>query len=111
MFDFMLDIGNYDSRKVGRYDSDDLAVSTCSVSDGQKPFETAVRHLEYNDGKWVIVEMYDDEAHAQIGHDNWVKTMTSGNLPDYLRNCGNARIAQLIDAVGEEEWMIFPRQQ
>ena len=111
MFNFMMDVGNYDSRKVDRYEEGDVFVSTAGVSDGQKPFETAVARPEYNDGKMVIVEMYDTEAAAQIGHCNWVKTMTSDDLPDYLRDCGNAGLAQLIDLVGGEEAMIFPRSK
>lgn len=108
MFGFMDMMGNYDSRKVDRYETEGLLVSTCSVTDGQKPFETAVSHRSYNDGKWVIVEMYDTEAKAQIGHLNWVKTMTADALPKKLVDCCNAEVSQLGEAVGID--MVFPKQ-
>ena len=38
---------NYDSRCVGRYESEDgkVMVSTALVTDGRKPYETAIRHI------------------------------------------------------------------
>ena len=50
MFDYFSMAGNYDERKVGRWDSGDRLkmVSTCSVTDGRKPFETAIAHPAYN---------------------------------------------------------------
>lgn len=108
MFDFMGMMGNYDSRKVDRYDDDDIFISTAMVTDGQKPFETAVAHPEYNDGKIVIVEMYDTEGEAQIGHLNWVKTMTADILPKEIVDCCNAGVSQLGEVAGID--MVFPNQ-
>ena len=71
-----------------------MFIDTARVSDGVKPFETAVEHLNYNDGKMVIVENYDTIEQAKQGHEKWVKTMTSFPLPAELLECGNAKILQ-----------------
>ena len=109
MFNFIDMMGNYDSRMVDRHEEEDLLVSTCRVTDGQKPFETAVAHPEYNDGSMVVVEMYDTEGEAQIGHLNWVKTMTADDLPKELVDCCNAGVGQLAEAVGCD--VVFPRKE
>ncbi len=93
MFDFISMIGNYDERLVDRLEDGDLIISTVFVTDGTHPYETGIAHPEYNDGKFVIVEAYDDKVLAQKGHDQWVKLMTSDSLPDELIDCANAGIA------------------
>lgn len=107
MFNFLLDAGNYESRAVARFEKDNMIIDTASVSDGEHPYETGVCHPEYNDGKWVIVEAYDTKQDAQRGHDAWVAKMTSQTLPVALRDCCNAGIASLYDAVGGS--LDFPR--
>jgi len=96
-FDDMAD--NYEDRRIARYYNDDtgLMVSTARVTDGQHPIETAVAHSDYNDADIVIVAVYDDEAKAQHGHDEWVKKMTTEPLPAQLTDIQNAQIAQLIN--------------
>src|SRR4051794_13089256 len=98
MFEFLLDAGNYESRKVGRNDFDWGFVSTAYCSDGEMPYETAVEHVAYNDGQMVIVENYETAEEAAEGHDRWVKTMTADDLPEKLVDCCNAGIAQLCKA-------------
>lgn len=110
MFDFFNDFFNYEDRKIDRFENEDLTVDTCSVSDGEYPYETAIQHVQYNDNKWVVVQSYNTKEEAQTGHDEWVKLMTSDNLPDYLRDCGNSGVSQLLDNLIGEEGMIFPRQ-
>lgn len=102
-------MGNYDSRKVGRDDYDWGFISTCRVTDGRKPYETAVEHAEYNGGSMVIVECYDSKEEAEKGHAKWVKTMTAKNLPAALRDCANAEVGQLCEALGST--MEFKRQK
>lgn len=92
--------GNYDSRKVDRYEDGDLVVSTARVTDSDKPYETAVMHPLYNDGKFVIVELYDTEDEARNGHEHWVRTMTQDELPDELRDVSTASIVSLSKALG-----------
>lgn len=111
MFDFFNTQDNYEDHKVDNFSIEGvLCVDTCSVSDGVHPYETAVSHKSYNDGHWVIVESYDSRSDAQHGHDYWVETMTSENLPDYLIDCGNSGISQLCDEILGESSMRFPRK-
>jgi hypothetical protein len=93
---------NYESRKIANWESKDLLsmVDTCSVTDGQKPYETAVQHPEYNGGEMIIVESYDDDISALTGHKKWLKLMQEDKLPRVLTDCCNADISQLIDKVG-----------
>jgi hypothetical protein len=100
MFNFFMDMGNYEDRKVARFDADWGMVSTARVSDGRQPYETAVCHKQYNDDKIVIVEAYDSVDEAKKGHERWVKTMTSKRLPKELVDCCNAEVGQFAEALG-----------
>lgn len=100
MFQFLAMADNYESRRVGREDIDDNTfISTAEVNDGSKPYETAVEHPEYNDGKMVIVESYDTRAEAEEGHAKWVAAMKAEQLPEELIDCCNAEIAEFVDAL------------
>ena len=110
MFDFFSMMGNYEDRKVDRFENEDMSIDTCSVTDGDHPYETAVKHFQYHNNDWVVVQSYDTKEEAQKGHDKWIEIMTSDNLPEYLRDCGNAGISQLMDLFCGEESMIFPRR-
>jgi len=83
-------VGNYEDRKIGRWDSDDKkrCVSTCSVTDGKVGFETAIAHEDFNDGQLVIVGMYETREEALTGHDEWVKVIN--DLPDELVDVDNS---------------------
>ena len=91
---------NYDSRKIDRYEKDDLMVSTVSIANGNKPYETGIGHPLYNDGKIIVVEAYDDEESAQEGHNKWVDIMTTDPLPLSLEDCCNAEIGQMARNIG-----------
>lgn len=97
MFEYMEMLGNYEDRKIGRWDSEDglKMVSTCSVTDGREPFETAVQHPSYNNGKMVIVECYSTKKEAVTGHDKWLKLILENNLPSVLTDCQNSKISQM----------------
>ena len=101
MLNFLVDSGNYASRKVGRDNFEWGFVSTAKVSDGTHPYETAVEHNKYGDGKMVIVAAYDTRAEAEAGHAAWVATMTTEPLPPVLRDCCNSGISQVCRAFGE----------
>jgi hypothetical protein len=106
IFSFLQDIGNYKDRFVARYPQEgDFLVDTVAVSDGQKPFETAVKHPDYHEGEIVIVETYPTKEAAQDGHDKWVKIMTADNLPESLADCANSEIASMIGT------RTYPRRQ
>jgi hypothetical protein len=101
MFEFLNDLGNYETRRIGRHDAEWGFISTARVSDGRQPYETAVCHARYRDaGKMVIVEAYDTSADAEAGHARWVAAMTSETLPASLTDCLNGEIGQL--AYGDE---------
>ncbi len=110
MFGFMEMMGNYDDRKVDRYDSENglEMVDTCSVTDGRKPFETAVEHPDYNDGEMIIVECYDTKEEAQKGHNKWAQLIKANNLPYVLTDCRNSEISQMCNEAGEP--MSFERK-
>lgn len=97
IFDFLFDIGNYEERKVARYEDEHLIVDTAAVSDGEKPYETGIEHPEYNMGKWIIVEAYGTKEEAQSGHNKWVNIMQNEPLPKILIDCQNAFVSKLCD--------------
>jgi len=102
LFDFLSMADNYEQRKVDRFEKGELTVDTCSVSDSDKPYETAIEHPRYNAGKWVIVELYDTREEAEVGHKKWVKKMTSKKLPTGLKDISTAEIAKLADILGTD---------
>ena len=107
MFDFLSMLGTYQDRKVARFERDGLVVDTCSVTDSDQPFETAIGHPEYNKGKLVIVAMYENEADARAGHNVWVHTMTRDDLPEELIDVSTATCAKRSNAAGQN--CVFPR--
>lgn len=105
MFNFLQDFGNYEERKVDRYEVNDLVVSTAAVNDGKQQYETAVAHQEYNDGNFITAEGYDTYDQAIDGHKKWVALMTTEPLPETLRDCRNSAISLLADQFGVSlEW-------
>lgn len=113
LFDFVLDIGTYAERKIDNYNGKDgLVVDTCAISDSNKPYETAVEHPAYDEGKMVIVELYDTKEEAQKGHDKWLKRMTTGKLPETLRNVFTASVTSLCDVLGKNKnWRIHIKKE
>lgn len=101
----------YGLRCVGRYEENDIFISTARVRDAQLPFETAVAHPDYNDGKIIIVETYGTSELAKQGHEKWVKIMTSEQLPDSLTCVGTAEIAMILDEFDEPNWRVYPRRR
>lgn len=108
MLDFFDMMGNYELRAVARFEQDGLVIDTCAVTDAAQPYETGICHPSYNDGKWIIVELYDTREEAQIGHDKWVKTMTANELPKWLQDVSSAAIAGLCDIFEpDDEWQSY----
>ncbi len=95
MFDFLL-AAPFEDRKVARHKAGDLIVSTVSMNDGRKPYETAVCHPDYNDNKWVIVDCYDTREEARLGHEHWIAVMSQEELPDELIDVANSKIQQFL---------------
>jgi len=95
MFGFFNMMDNYEDRKVANDEINGAVIDTVSVSDSEQPYETGVKHESYNKGAWVIVEMYDSEEEAEIGHSKWVDTFRKG-LPETLTDVGTSDIKQFI---------------
>lgn len=111
IFNFLAMADNYESRKVDRYDAPWGFVSTVYVNDASKPYETAVKHGDYNSGEMVIVETYDSKERAAEGHARWVATMTTDPLPDKLVDGSLAGVAELLDIFsGDNEWRLYERE-
>ena len=100
MFNFFSMQGNYEERKVDNYEKDNIVIDTCRVTDSLQPYETGVCHPKYNNGNWIIVEMYDTKEDAKKGHDKWVKKMTSSKPPKQLKDVSNCEIMQFGNAIG-----------
>lgn len=110
MFDFFEMADNYEQRKVAHYEKKGgLVVDTAAVTDSSKPFETGISHPSYNNGKWVIVELYDNKKQARNGHKRWIKLMTSKQLPKSLKDVSTATTANLIDAARNDSWREYPK--
>ena len=109
----MLD--NYDVRKVDNYSDKEkgLIVDTCLVTDSEQDYETGICHPAYNNGDWIIVEMYNEKEEAQKGHNKWVKIMTSKSLPKELKDISSSDIMNLEkDFFGNlEEELTFKRSR
>lgn len=82
-------------RKIARYDgANGLIVSTIKypddMTDGEPLYATGVCHPEYPRAPWesevIVVGEYRDLETARLGHDAWVKLMTSKTLPASLRD-------------------------
>jgi hypothetical protein len=111
MFNFFSMPDNYEQRKVANFkDENGLTVDTAAVTDSDKPYETGIQHPAYNDGSWVIVELYYTKAEAKIGHDKWVAFMTAEKLPDQLLDVSTSEIAELISIFGDD-WRSKPKEQ
>ncbi len=89
-------LANLQSKPVDRYEEGDLYVSTVWINDSEKEYETAVAHPLYKEGKLIIVECYDSEEEAQIGHDKWVKIMTQEKLPSVLEDNNTSVIGTVL---------------
>ena len=97
MLDFMNMADNYEERLVENYTKGGLQVDTCAITDSDQPFETGILHPKYNNGNWVIVQMYDTKEEARTGHALWVKLMTAKKLPNKLEDVSTCEIAKLIN--------------
>ena len=101
-FDFLGMVGDNEQRKVARWpEKGEWVVDTCRVTDNiENPFETAVQHPCYNDGKIVIVEEYKDIEAAEKGHAKWVDRMSADELPERLVDVSSCGMAKLHDYFG-----------
>ena len=108
MFNYLSMAFNYESRSVARFTkNDELIVDTCMVTDSAQPYETAVAHKAYGNGRWIVVEMYNSKEEALTGHNKWVSKMTAKELPESLYDVSSAYITTLIS---NDEWRTVSRR-
>jgi len=110
MFDFLGMLGTAEERAIARFENGELIVDTCQVNDSSWSCETAISHLKYNHGKWVIVAGYDDLEAAKAGHQHWVEIMTASELPTTLVDVSTASTAMLTDVLGAD-WRECRREE
>lgn len=67
--------GNYEQRKVNNTKEGDWEVDTAMVTDRGWIYETAVRHTDFRDGLWIVVEGVNTKEEAFVMHDKWVEFM------------------------------------
>lgn len=101
MFDFYDTQGTYEQRKVENTVIGETTIDTAAVTDSSKPYETGIEDPNYNNGKWVIVELYDTKEEALIGHNKWVDLFKT-NPPKQLKDVSTATIVNTIKALGGE---------
>jgi hypothetical protein len=94
LFGFMDMAGTYEQRKVANTKINDAIIDTCAVTDSEQPYETAIQHKAYNEGQWVIVEMYDTKKQSIIGHKKWVNKFKN-DLPEKLEDVSTSKIMNL----------------
>lgn len=99
MFGFLGMMNNYEDRKVANDAGEGWTVDTCSVTDSDQPYETGIKHTRYNEGEWIIVQMYDDKEAALKGHATWVKKLQAKKPPATLQDVSTCDILQLADAL------------
>ena len=114
MFEFLSMAGTYEERKIDRFsgedaDGNELFISTCSVTDSEAGFETAIAHPEYNDNKIVVVEEYTTRNKAAAGHKRWLKLMLAKKRPARLVDESQCDVAGLVDC-GDSDWREKPRE-
>ena len=112
LFGFFSMANDYEQRAVARHDDahSGLIIDTCRITDSAHNYETGIVHPLYNDGKWVIVEVYDTAEEARSGHDKWLKVMTATKLPDRLFDVGTAAVKELAEAFGADYSGGYERQ-
>lgn len=69
----------YPSEQITDELENSITVDTCLATD-TGIWETGIERKNL-EGKWIIVEQYEDEESARIGHLKWVNLMKE--MPDY----------------------------
>ena len=92
---------NYEDRKIDNTEVNGAIIDTCSVTDTEAGFETAIIHPSYNNGKWIVVEEYYSKDKAIKGHKEWVKLFEK-ELPEELKDVSTCEIVKLAGVFGCE---------
>lgn len=90
---------NYEQRKVETTRINNAIIDTSMIMDSSSPYETGICHPDYNQGDWVIVELYDTKELAKIGHKKWVKLFSLEQLPTYLIDANRCIINDITEVI------------
>ena len=96
MFEFIKDIGNYDSRKVSRTKVNGVIVSTAYTSD--EGYETAI--MDVNGVH--PVQRYESIEDAKIGHKKWCKKAETVDIITKLCGFGGFVESEKVKIVREK---------
>lgn len=69
-------MGNYEARKVDRFENDLFTVDTALVTDREQSYETAIAHKDFNGGEWIVLGWRSTKEEAQKFHDEMVAYYT-----------------------------------
>lgn len=69
---------NYDARVVVNTRRDKFVLDTCVVTDRDFPYETAVKHRDFNGGDWIVLEWSSTKKDAQKVHAKWLEKLDTG---------------------------------
>lgn len=95
-FGFLNMMFTYKERKVDRYENNGLFVSTAKITDSSQPYETVIKHPQYDGYGPIPVEEYNTKEEAQKGHNKWVQIMLADVLPAELKDVSTCFMAQLV---------------
>ena len=69
-------IGNYEDRKVDRFENDLFTIDTALVTDRELLYETAIAHKDFRGGEWIILGWRSTKEEAQKFHNEMVAYYT-----------------------------------
>ena len=90
--------------RIARYETSSTLVSTILAPDTNK-YETCILDSKYNNGQAIVVQEYETEEEALIGHNNWVLKIRETS-PEIIVDVSSNPFAKLYDFVDDESWRI-----
>lgn len=76
--------GNYNERMVENDKTDDFTLDTALVTDRSWRYETAVKHKDFNDGDWIVLEGASTEEEAIEVHEKWLSKLTNTDVNELI---------------------------
>lgn len=89
-------------------DGGELDTIMVKGEDNIKPYETALSHLYYNEGMWVILETYDTRDQAIEGHKKWLEIVKT-KPPSLVGTINSVTLSVLSALANVSAEMVFPR--
>lgn len=88
MFKVVAMSGTYEERCVVNTQEEDFVLDTALVTDCEWLYETAVKHKDFHDGMWIILEGCNTKEEAEEMHGKWLTILRNGvdELTDIFEN-------------------------